>query len=65
VNRPPRDATLDATLPLLFGDGYAYLGRRARELRSDIFEGRAFLQDVTFLYGEDACPHGRGAVSWW
>jgi fatty-acid peroxygenase len=35
-------------------EGHACIGRRARQLRSDVFRGRLLGQRVTFLTGRDA-----------
>lgn len=43
----------DQTLALA-REGYEFIGRRARRLQSDVFQGRLLGQRVTFLSGRDA-----------
>lgn len=53
MTRMPRDAAPESTLPFL-ADPYRFIGKRARELDSDVFETRLLGQRTICLVGRDA-----------
>jgi fatty-acid peroxygenase len=50
----PRDQSFDATYPILFKDGYRYIGTRCEKYQSDIFKTRLMLRRAICIRGEDA-----------
>jgi fatty-acid peroxygenase len=50
----PKDPALDNTLALFHSDGYEFISRRCRELRSDVFATRLMFKDVVCMMGREA-----------
>jgi fatty-acid peroxygenase len=53
-NDLPADPTFDASIALLFTEGYCFVTNRARRLDSDIFRTRIFLRKAICTYGSEA-----------